>query len=408
MKTMKKTIAILFMISIILIPLLTSACDDVWTPSDLYSESFEDILFEYMNQKHIDSLAFSVLNGSEVFFSKGFGTKNETDIAYYMASASKMFTGVAILQLHEQELIGLDDNINDYLPYDLHNPHYPSTPITIEHLLSHRSGALGVGALDNYWLYLDNGTYTFPEITYEFLHVNGSIYSPDNWYDWEPGTNDAYSDVGFDILTTIITIITGEKYHDYIEDNIFTPLGMINTKYNPEEYSPDKFALGYEWNGTSKINDVVSLFNLSTNPGGGGYCSTIDDMSKFMLVHLNQGEHNGVQILNATSIELMHDEIGGSGWALGWRTDVQFNERFYQGHGGGPWAGYFARFYIRKTIGVTFLMNQFTGADDLYGDIFDLAHKLLQDKTSESSFLLLPAVLLLLSVVIIQRKKNQS
>ncbi len=404
MKKPVKIISLIFLVSLILIPYLTSACDDIWIPSDLYGESFEEMLYDYMEQKHIDSLAFSVLNGSEIFYAKGFGTENETDIAYWMASACKMFTGVAILQLHEQGLLGLDDDISDYLPYELRNPHYPSVPITIKHLLSHRSGAISYECMDTYFPFLGNGTYTFPQITYEFFHENGSIYSENNWYDWEPGTRDAYSDPGFDILTTIICNITGIKYFDYIEDNILTPLGMSKTKYSFEDYFPDELALGYKWNGSSGVNEIVSYFNSSINPGGGAYFSTVEDMSKFMLVHLNQGEYNGIQILNATSVELMHKEISNSGWGLGWRTDVQFNEKFYKGHGGGPWNGFFARMYIRKSLGVAFLINQQIGADDLYGDIFDLAHKLLQEKTCETNLYFLPIVSLLSVATSIRRK----
>lgn len=403
----KKFQIITVLLSIFLILIPTYATDCTWLPEDIFNESFEDEILSRMADYHVNSLAFSVINGTEIFYSKGFGDQPGTDIAYHINSAGKMFTATAILQLYEQGLIGLDDDFNDYLPYELKNPYYPSTKITIGQILAHRASIVGTyTGWDSYWALLLNETCTFPSIIYEFLHENGSYYSEDNWEPWMPGTGSEYSDTGFDILTLILENITGIPFDDYCQENIFLPLGMTNTRHSADDYALDKIAIGYDWNITTETNEIKPYLNNSINPGGGGYFSTVEDVSKFMLAHLNHGTYNGVSILNATTIDLMHTDIAGSKWALGWQVRKLYgSHNDYQGHGGGPWTGFTAENYIRKTIGIILFVNQgswdipsFSSADG-YGYVCDKANMLLTEKcpttttTDEGILYLLPTLI---------------
>jgi len=402
--------------SILLIISPTFANDCTWTPSDIYGETFDENLLSKMTDLHANSLAFSVLNGTEVFYSKGFGEQNGTDIAYHLNSASKMITGTAILQLYEQGLIGLEDDFNDYIPYELKNPYYPDTTITIKHLLSHQSNLMGsMRGFEDYWPSLSNGTCTFPSVIYEFFHENGSYYSDDNWENWEPGTLMSYSDVAIDILTLIVENITCTSFDTYVTDNILTPLGMTNTRFSADDYSPEKLATGYDWNIVTETNDIVPYLNNSYNPGGGGYFSTVEDMSKYMLTHLNQGEYNGVNILNATTVELMHTEIENNKFALTWRVRQTLgSDKIYQGLSGGPWAGFYSACFIRSTLGVVLLLNQgswdISKADyeNIYTYIFNFAHNLLNPKCAqETNFYMLPLISLLITAAIILRFRKR-
>jgi len=402
--------------SIILVISPTLANDCTWIPADIYGETFETQLLTKMSNLHVTSLAFSVLNGTEVFYSRGFGEQNGTDIAYHLNSACKMFTATAILQLYEQGLLDLEDDFNDYMPYVLKNPFYPNTTMTIKQLLSHRSSTMGSWhGFDDYWPSLNNGTCTFPSVIYEFLHENGTYYVEDNWENFEPGTSFLYSDVGMDILTLILENITSTPFDNYCQENIFSPLGMTNTRFSVEDYSPEELAIGYDWNTTTGTNDIMSYYNNSGNPGGGGYFSTADDMSKYMLAHLNQGEYNGVSILNATTIELMHTEVDYSKLGLGWWVRETFGLlKDYQGHPGGPHNGFYCANYMRYSLGVVLLLNQGVGAysefEDLYEYIFYFANKLLEDKcTTEANFYLIPLIAsfgFMVCIITIRKKKK--
>ncbi|OLS32228.1 MAG: hypothetical protein HeimAB125_11130, partial [Candidatus Heimdallarchaeota archaeon AB_125] len=276
--------------------------------------------------------------------------------------------------------------------------YYPSTKITIKHLLSYQSSIFDTfSAFENYWTSLANGTCTFPSIIYEFLHENGTYYSEDNWENWEPGTNTEHCDIGIDILTLIVENVTSTPFDTYVTENIFIPLGMTNTRFSADDYSPEKLVIGYDWNSVSRTNEIAPYLNNSNNPGGGGYFSTVEDLSKFMLAHMNQGEYNGTSILTPTTIELMHTEIETSKRGLGWTVRVSFGVNHdYQGHGGGPWNGFYSGNYYRSTVGAVLLLNQ--GSNPEGGTLFEyivvIANKLLTEKTcpETTSFYLLPII----------------
>ena len=412
MKIMKIHLFIVTTFMLLILP-LTLANNCVWLPSDIYDEAFDQHVLDLMALGPIESCAFSVLHGTDVFYSKGFGDQPGTDVAYYLLSCGKTFTATAFLLLYEQGLIDLDDNINNYLPYELKNPNHPTSIITIKHLLSHHSSISSDPSPPMYLEGLLNGSSLFPSTIYNFWHEDGPFYSPDYWYDWEPGTEFHYADIGYDVLALAFENITETTLIDYITTNILDPLGMTNTKNDFTDYSADELAIGYNWNATSQTNEVSPNFNASLIPGAGGFYSTVEDMAIWMLTHLNQGEYNGVRILNETSIELMHTEISNSDYALGWWTEREIAGRTYQGHGGGPFAGFATKFYIKGTLGVIFLCNQGVGTgfqNSIFDHIFDLALKLLQEKTCKTNLYFLPIIGSIFIIAILnflkKRRKN--
>ena len=163
-------------------------------------------------------------------------------------------------------------------------------------------------------------------------------------------------------------------------------------------------------------NSKTFYFLLKSAVGnGGGYFSTVDDMSKYILAHLNQGESNGVNILNATTIDLMLTDIAGSKLGLGWWVRQTYGSRNdYQGHPGGPHNGFFCLNYIRKSLGVVLFINKgvgdILGFNDIYTNIFDLAHKLLTEKTpitTAANFYLYILLILIAAILIFRRIKKR-
>ena len=405
---------ILFVFSIVLLVIPSiSANNCIWTPSDIYNDDFRSAVNDLMDDAHITSCAINILND---FYKTGFGEQNRTNMAYWLLSASKMFTATAILQLYEQGLLGLNDNINDYLPYNLTNPYYPESVISIKNILSHHS-SLSEVTLELDDLYV-NGAVTFPSVIYEWYHENGSYYSIDHWDNWLPGTHFEYSDLNFDILALILENITSIPFPTYITNNILTPLGMFDTKHNLSDYSPENLALGYDWNITTHTNNLIPYRNTSLWYGCGGYYSTVEDMSKFMFAQQNQGEYNGARILNESTVTLMHTTVGSSSYGLGWYTNRgQGSINNLQGHGGGPYGGFCAKIYLRGSLGVVFLCNQGQVSlaekiNNLYAYIFARTNWLLNekqctiDKTDSLPLLSLISLVLIVPIVLFIRKKR--
>ena len=382
-----------------------SSANCIWEPADLFTDAVDTAVEGKMELGHIPSCAFSVINGSEVFYSKSYGEQLGTDRVYLLNSISKTVAATAALALQEQGLININDDINDYLPFEIKHPLYPNTTITIKHLLAHQSGIKGSNI---YWDVLLNNSYSWPGIIYESFNVNGSLYSTENFSTWEPGTSTGYSDPATDIGVFIYELAANKSYHQIVTETILTPLGMLDTEMDINEYPPEKLTTPYEWDNVQGENVQLEYTNTSFNPGGGGYWSTVDDMSKFMIAHMNQGNYAGNSILNETSIELMHTPLIGR-YALGWFVEADGR----QGHYGGPWYGYFGSVQLKGTIGVIFFCNQGRSNPEsvaIIELIWTKALKLLNEKTcttTKTSLYLLPIISTISAIVFIQKYRKR-
>jgi CubicO group peptidase (beta-lactamase class C family) len=157
-----------------------------------------------------------VAKGGKIVYHKAFGMANmelnvpsDTGMVYYIASNTKQFTTVAILQLMEKGLISLDDTLGKYVKSTL-----PVSKITIRQMLSHTSGLNGNGYRDS--LNIPKGTTRQAEIE---RYAARNIVFP-------AGSKWLYNNANFQTLGYIIEKITGKTYHQYISENIFTPAGM--------------------------------------------------------------------------------------------------------------------------------------------------------------------------------------
>lgn len=143
------------------------------------------------------------------------GEELTADHSFQLASVSKQFTALSILMLYERGLLKLDDKICDYLP----NLPYPD--ITIEHLLNHTSG------IPNYLWFMENEwkSSRYPSnkdlinvLSTKLIHA---YFSPGRLHD--------YSNTGYAVLAAIIEKISGKTYCEFVNENIFSPLGMKNS-----------------------------------------------------------------------------------------------------------------------------------------------------------------------------------
>ncbi|WP_209923644.1 serine hydrolase domain-containing protein [Mycolicibacterium lutetiense] len=144
------------------------------------------------------------------------------DTIFDLASLSKsLTTAVAILQLYEQGRVQIDEPVQTYLP-DFNPANDPRRArVTVRMLLTHTSGIAGDLSLDGPWG-LDK-----PDKAEGIHRALGA------WVVFEPGERFHYSDIGFIILGALLEKLTGEPEDIYIRQNVFTPLGMSDTRYLP-------------------------------------------------------------------------------------------------------------------------------------------------------------------------------
>ena len=301
--------------------------------SAVISPQFDEKVQEIVSDGELPSLQIAVIYQNQLAWSKSYGQNASVNSAYMNGSVQKVLDATAVLQLYERKLIDLDANISDYIPFQVKHPRYPDTPITIRMLLSHRSG---LDALDHQFTwdtenrfieYRPSGKPEIAQISLEeFLDASftpaGSNYNPDVWLS-KPGDKYHYSVSAYPLLRYMIEEVSGISYSDYMKENILKPLGMSNTAFS----SDDLFGQNITPYTRIKGNNIeLSVWD------GNGYLmrTTAEDMAKFMLAHINDGNYDNFQLLQPETIELMraktsngrnilnpNSELTDSGYGLG-------------------------------------------------------------------------------------------
>lgn len=283
------------------------------------------------NYQNVGLYAVAV-NNSKVVYSKSFGYSDlikkdsikENDL-FLIASVSKPFVGTAIIQLVEKEMISLDDDVNKYLDYSVRNPRFPQTPITVKMLLCHRSG------LKRSSPFKGNFIDIFIEGEKDKLM---SLYE-----EFMPGTGMSYSNMGFDILGAVIEKVTGNRFDEYVDNNILKPLGIYGG-YDISRLDTSRFVRTYSYKDGQfrKLSTVYSKeaiknyklgYSINKLWPAGGMVISADDLAKFMIAHMNKGKTKGKKrILSEKSEELLWEQANkGHGMSiLSFKKTIPFIE----------------------------------------------------------------------------------
>ncbi|MBU8896736.1 beta-lactamase family protein [Corallococcus sp. M34] len=230
---------------------------------------FEAIVRTDLEEGPMAGLSVGVMQGTR-HWSRGFGYRDlgrklpaTARTTYRMASITKSFTAVAVLQLVEQGKLDLDADIRTLVP------DYPvkQWPVTVRQLLGHLSG---VPSYDS----PKAGENTRPVTTREAI----AMFSQKPLV-FEPGTRYLYSTWGFNLLGAAVETASGQSYRDYLRAHVFGPAGMVHADLDEMRTRDEHQAVGYRVVGStlkpSHFLDVTSRF------GGGGTRATVDDLLGF-------------------------------------------------------------------------------------------------------------------------------
>lgn len=280
----------------------------------------------------LPGVAAGVVYDQQLVWSKGFGYANveqkrpmTTQTRFRIASNSKLFAAIAIMQLREAGKLRLDDPVVKYLPWFKPKPAGPDDgPITIEQLLSHASGLQREAG--DHW-----SSYNFPsEAELQALMANRQAAFP-------PQTRWKYSNLAFAVAGQLVEKITGQRWADYVQSHIIKPLGMDGTSIDtPDPLLATPYAIRTA-NGQRRILPFVDAHGLASATG---VTSNVDDLAKFMSAWFRRApKSGGANILSAGSWrEALRvrsvDENWQSGSGLGF-DHRRFKDRTYVGHAGG-------------------------------------------------------------------------
>ncbi|MFY0600163.1 MAG: beta-lactamase family protein [Cyclobacteriaceae bacterium] len=293
----------------------------------------------YIESNQLAGIATMTMKEGKVIQEKAYGyadieSKKElkkTDI-FRIYSMTKPIVSLAILKLLEEGKFKLDDPISQYAPefkdlmvYENGQTVEPERALTFRHLFTHTSGfSYGWGSS-----YVDS-LYR----TSELLMPNGNLKEkvaklvtiPLKSH---PGTKWEYS-ISIDVLGYMIEVLSGQELDQYLKENIFNPLEMVDTDfYTPKEKINRLTTVYGKPNGELSPIEHPSSSRFTQKPillsGGGGLVSTMQDYANFCQMVLNKGEFNGKQILAPSTIEMASqnqmpnnmEAWEGVGYALG-------------------------------------------------------------------------------------------
>ncbi|HEY6568445.1 MAG TPA: serine hydrolase domain-containing protein [Actinomycetota bacterium] len=277
-------------------------------------------------------------------------------------SMTKIATATAAMQLVERGILDLDAPIASRVPQMQHlRPASDAARITARHLLSHSAGLanpIPVG-----WIHRPDQPGPDPDA---FL---GGLLSKHEKLRFEPGATSSYSNLGMLVLGAAMSHLTGEPFSDLVYRGVLTPLSMDSTGFNYSAAMETRSATGYHprrspmrfllkrWVIGRPQGRWISLNHfLLDGQAYGGLLGPVTDASRFVRMHIREGELDGARVLNASSVREMRDvrSFGKrTDFGLGWFRPAsarQADPPFVQHLGGG--AGFFNVLRIYPTLGV--------------------------------------------------------
>lgn len=253
------------------------------------------------------------------------------DTIFRIASMTKPITCLAALMLVEEGKLRLDEPIAPWIPELAHprvllDPAGPLErsrpavkPITVHDLFTHASG------LTYPWAASGELGERLNKLFIGVYGRYGQPLPPDRWMAElgslpliaEPGTTPMYS-LSIDVLGVLVSRVSGMPFEEFLEQRIFTPLGMRDTGFTVPSQKKQRLAVGYAHDAASGkrvISDPVDT-SLLTQPlvfpsGGGGLVSTIDDYLQFCRLLLDRGEVDGKRLLSRAAADLMMRRAAG-------------------------------------------------------------------------------------------------
>ncbi len=295
---------------------------------------------------NIPSATIALVSGDKVIWTGAYGESNlrartpaTVNTVYLIGSTFKAMSTVALLQQMEQGKFKLDEPVNKYLDFKIQNED-PKNPVTFRHLFTHTSGLTGDFGAVPVW---NNAA---PTTLDEFVRTSLKVAHP-------PMTKVEYSNPAFTLIGYLVEKFSGVPYRQYIKENIFKPLEMTSTEFDPTPDMDERLSVPYVVNKETGKQEPTVRIRAAVYPAGIVY-GTILDQSNWLILNLNGGIFKGKHIISEATLNQMmtrqFDQFKGgiegiwgnetAGFGLTWWSQVRDGDRYFA-HSGSL-AGYTA------------------------------------------------------------------
>jgi CubicO group peptidase (beta-lactamase class C family) len=357
-------------IPVILIVVLASPClaadkdkkEERLTPALSIAE-LQQQLEKILKDSHTPGMSVAIVHRDGPEWIAGLGTADvasgratTADTLFRIGSTSKAFASLSILMLADQGKVTLDDPVHKLVPEVWFENRWEATdPIRVLNLLEHTTG----------WddMHLREYAKDAPGMS---LRAGLDYDHRSRTSRWPPGTRMAYCNSGPPVAAYIVEKLTGQRFEDFVERNLFLPIGMKTATYF--ESAPGTATTLYHTDGKTPYR----YWNILLRPAGSINASA-NDMAAYVQFYLNRGAVGGRQIVPASAIDRM--EIPQSTWAAkdGMKAGYGLSNYWsiedglvYHGHDGGVEGGLTEMAYMADNkVGYFFSINSGTG--DAFG-----------------------------------------
>lgn len=331
----------------------------------------DGMMSQALAKRAVGSITAGVVSGGDLIWTKSYGNADDEkkvaatkDSVYRIGSVTKMFTALMLAQLADDGKIHLSDAVEKYVP-EIKNVQgrFPDAPgISLVQLSNHTSGLSREPD--------DIATYTKGPVAEWDKTLIAAL--PHIRYQFEPGTTEFYSNIGYAILGLALSRAAGQSYPDYVRKRIFTPLGMTHSAFEPNAEMQPNLSKGYEVRG-AKVDSETPLAEHQGRgykvPNGAIY-TTVGDLARFASFLLGAGPDEVLKSavlereLTRQLVQANLDLSSGYGRAF----EVSRRDHYIAfGHGGSV-AGYLASVQMNREAGVAVIvLANSTGVVDPQG-----------------------------------------
>jgi len=304
--------------------------------------------------------AVAILDGEGIIYENGFGYADRTAKTPYtvntvqpIASISKTLIGVTLMKAQELNLLNLEDDINDYLSFEIVNPYHPAAKITISQLSHHSSSLLDTKHYEKSYIfeteilkiykefpfgikrfaarrivkgYNKNVDMPLTEFVWNLYHLDGDWYNKKNFRKEAPGEWVSYSNNGAAIASMIIEKASGIPYTEFVKKYILDPLDMNQSGWDMHDFSIQNGSRLYAFHLEIPYYKLITLAD-------GGFITSVHDFAKYLSTII-QGYNGESNIISDRSYEIMlkQDTLRDNG--VFWSID-ELGDGNYIGHSGG-------------------------------------------------------------------------
>ncbi|WP_171037831.1 serine hydrolase domain-containing protein [Dyadobacter luticola] len=336
------------------------------------SQEIDQYLREIQAKSNIPGFAIAVVTKDSVIFSKGYGADSKgipinSRSPFAIASLSKAFTAMAVMQLAEQGKMNIDNSINQYIPtFKLADPR--GAKMTVRQVLNQVSGL-------NDKVFPELAFKTEPENLDKAIERLNDVKLAD-----DPGTRFTYHNPNYQILAKVVEQVSGQPFDKYLEANIFKPLQMSGTKSVSSTSALSSSSSGFSDGHIFAFGKAIPLHEPDWFiEGAAGVVSTADDMAKWLRLQLNQGKLGDVTLLDSTTLKMMHNAPTGKPYGMGWFVGKDGT----LSHSGILWTYSAEQIITKNGYGVVILFNGGINAFEDYHAFIQGVTDILENKKPE-------------------------